>query len=430
MEDLSVPPSTRAAAEARRRAVRVALHLGILLLTSGAQAQEAEAELREVLQALGLRGGEAIVTSSSVTVSYVAPGDAEATTAIQAARTWRHHFGQLAAAGALVAAIREGGMDIHQAELELDRIETMAPPYPHWLTFAAPALMAAAVTILFGGSTTDALATLGIVFVIQPAQERVERSSLPLFFQTVFGVSATVLLVVVLAALRLPIDASLVLTGGLLRFLPGAQLVAGMRDLIGRAIVPGTANLAEVLLLGVGIAASASLIMTLGSGLLGVDLRVSAEGTLEWPPAVTILAGAFAVGAYSIKLGVPRNALVSVVGLGALVALTMEDRLPILSEVSHEGLTVLGALITGIVGRSFALGRGLPPALWLVPAILPLLPAPATLLPLLAASEEARNALQSQAFATAFLIGVGVASGDILVSALQAHLARARGITT
>jgi len=59
-----------------------------------------------------------------------------------------------------------------------------------------------------------------------------------------------------------------------------------------------------------------------------------------------------------------------------------------------------------------------------VPAILPLLPAPVTLLPLLPETEAAQNALQGEALQTAFLIGVGVASGDILVSTYQRYRER------
>jgi hypothetical protein len=44
------------------------------------------------------------------------------------------------------------------------------------------------------------------------------------------------------------------------------------------------------------------------------------------------------------------------------------------------------------------------------------LPAPATLLPLLADTEGARQALEGQALRSAFAIGVGVASGSILVA--------------
>ena len=134
----------------------------------------------------------------------------------------------------LVRSIRAGESDVAAAESELDWIYEIVSPYPRWLQFSAPALLAMSVTILFGGSVLDALATLGIGIVIQPDLERIERSALPLFFQVVFGVSATALLVVILASLPVAIDSSLVLTGGLLRFLPGAQLVAGMRDLIAR----------------------------------------------------------------------------------------------------------------------------------------------------------------------------------------------------
>jgi uncharacterized membrane protein YjjP (DUF1212 family) len=90
-------------------------------------------------------------------------------------------------------------------------VEASAYPYPRWLGVAAPAL-----------------ATLGIELAIQPALERIERSELPSFFlQVVFGASATALLVVGLVKLGVPIQGDLVLTGSLLRFLPGGTLVRG-----------------------------------------------------------------------------------------------------------------------------------------------------------------------------------------------------------
>lgn len=419
----SLPPG-----EASRRGVRAALRLGVIFLSTGAQAQEAERSLLEVMRAFGLRGGDAIVTSSSVTVSYVAPGDAETTTAISAVREWRYDLAQVAAAGALVRGIGEGRIDILAAEAELDRIAAMAPPYPAWLRFAAPALLSAAVTILFGGSIVDSVATLGIGVAIQPVLDRIERSSLPLFFQVVFGVSMTALLVVVLAGLRLPIDAGLVLTGGLLRFLPGAQLVNGMRDLIARAIVPGTANLAEVVLLGIAVAAAASLVLEIGQAILAIDLRLAMAGRHEWSQSVTVVAGSLAVLAYAVRLGVPRRAILTVALLGGLAVVIAEGMTPISAEASRNGRTLLAALAVGLVGRSLAAGLRMPGQLWLVPAILPLLPAPATLLPHLAGSDEVRAALQSQAFRTAFLIGVGVACGDILVTIWQASRTRAAAL--
>jgi uncharacterized membrane protein YjjP (DUF1212 family) len=183
------------AAAARRRTIRVAVRLGVVMLASGAQTREVETSLRVVLGALGLPGAEAVISYSTVSVSSVAPGDAEATTAIGDVRRWRPDYNRLAAAAVLVSAIADGRADLQAAEVELERVEASAYPYPRWLGFAAPALLSMAVTILFGGRVGDAVATLGIGLAIQPALERIERSELTTFFQVVFGVSATALLV-------------------------------------------------------------------------------------------------------------------------------------------------------------------------------------------------------------------------------------------
>jgi uncharacterized membrane protein YjjB (DUF3815 family) len=105
--------------------------------------------------------------------------------------------------------------------------------------------------------------------------------------------------------------------------------------------------------------------------------------------------------------------------LGALVLLVSQDAFSFTAEMDQNERTITAALFVGVIGRLLAKRSEQPPAIWLVPAILPLLPAPATLVPLLAATEKARASLQAQALTTAFLIGVGVASGDILVAIYQ-----------
>jgi uncharacterized membrane protein YjjP (DUF1212 family) len=410
-------------APSRRRAIRVALRLGVIMLASGAQTQEIETTLRAVMRALGLPGAEAVITYSTVSVSYIAPGDAEATTAIQVVRHWRPDYNRLAAAAALASAIREGRADLDAAEAELDRVEAREHPYPRWLRFAAPALLSLGVTIMFGGSIGDALATLGIGLAIQPALERIERSELPPFFQVVAGVAATALLVVLLVWFGLPIHGGLVLTGSLLRFLPGGALVSGMHDLIDGALTSGTVRLAEVLLLGGAIAGAASLVLTFGA-YVDVPLRLTTAGRTDWPALVIVAAGSFAVAFYAVRVGVPRKVLPSTVALGALAVVLVEGMTPVSADLSRNTRTLVAALAIGVLGRLLAHRSGAPGVLWMVPSILPLLPAPATLLPLLAETEAARQALQGQALTTAFTIGVGVASGSIVVATYQRHRER------
>ena len=216
-------------------------------------------------------------------------------------------YAGLAAAATLIDAVRAGRSNLDAAEAELDRIATSTYPYPRWLGFCAPALLSLAVTILFGGSAADALATLGVGLAIQPALERIERADLTAFFQAVFGVTATALLVVLLVKLGLPIQASLVLTGSLL--------------------------------LGAAIASAASLVLAVGES-WGVRLQITSSGRVDWPALVLVLAGAVAVALYACRLGVPRPALLAGVALGAIAVLLIRGLTPVSAELSRPARTL------------------------------------------------------------------------------------------
>ena len=71
----------------------------------------------------------------------------------------------------------------------------------------------------------------------------------------------------------LPIVGGLVLTGSLLRFMPGWALVSGFSDLIDQSIISGSARLAEALLLGAGVAAGTGLALVV-AGSFGVEMML------------------------------------------------------------------------------------------------------------------------------------------------------------
>jgi uncharacterized membrane protein YjjP (DUF1212 family)/uncharacterized membrane protein YjjB (DUF3815 family) len=398
-----------------RRAVHIAMRVGVVMLSRGAQVDEVDAAVRTVCAGFGLDHADAVVTFGTVTVSEVTPGDARATTAIGTVRAWAPDFTKLTAAAALVDEIRDGRTDVANAEVELDRIATLDSPFPSWLVFAAPALLSFFVTFLFGGSLGDAATTLAIGLAIQPALATIERSELPQFFQVVVGVGSTTLIVVLLVRTGLAIEGSLVLTGSLLRFLPGGALVSGMHDLIAGSVLPGVANLAQVALLGAAVAGSASLVLGLGKG-LDVELTIDASGAVQWPAIVVALAGAAAVLMSAVRVATPVRRLPSLAALGAVAVVIAQGFTPVFEPVGSNARTLIASIIIGMVATLLAHHHRTLSVIWTVPAILPLLPAPATLLPLLADTDEAQQSLQGRAFEIAFAIGVGVASGSILVT--------------
>lgn len=411
--------------------MRLVLRLGRLMVASGAQANEAEASLRRVLDAYGAPAATVMVSYTSVTVSYVAEDSAEATTAVEAVRRWEPGYHRLVAAAELTEGLTRGHVTLGEAEARLAEAAARPYPYPRWLGFAAPALLSMAVTVMFGGRWYDALATLGIGLAVQPALERIDHSELSAFFRVAFGVLATTVAVVLLVKLGVPIHGGLVLTGSLLRFLPGAVLVAGMRDFLDGALAPGTTRLVEVVILGAAVAAAAGIVLA-GGRALDVRLTITTAGTEVYPLVVLACAGAVAVFFYGCQLGVPGRGLIPAALLGAVAVLITRGADFGEADVDHLAGTLVAALVIGVIGQALARRSARPAALWLVPAILPLLPAPATLIPLLAETDAAREALRGQAFGTAFCIGVGVAVGSIAVETLgryrqeNARLARSR----
>ncbi len=253
---------------------------------------------------------------------------------------------------------------------------------------------------------------------MQPALVAIDRSKLPPFFRVVFGSAASTLLVTLVVALNVPVSGGLVLTGSLLRFLPGYALVSGFRDLIGESIISGTARLAEALLLGAGIALGTAVGLRVGAS-YGVELSIVTVGQEAWTQVVLALAAAAAVGAYAIRLGVTGSAVIEAAMLGAGGWLLFQAAASPAAAIGPSIATLLAAIGIGVVARILARIHGAPAALWVVPAILPLLPGLQLVRALLADTDPARIAGLIDATATAFLLGTGVATGDIIVTTVR-----------
>jgi uncharacterized membrane protein YjjP (DUF1212 family) len=397
-----------------RRIMTVGLRTGAILLGSGSQTSDVEAVLRRMTRALGLPGVQAIVSFTAISMSWIAPGDLAPTTVIHLVRDRGSDFARLAAVARLSRSVIDGETDLDGAEAGLLTIEATGSGYPAWLLFLAPGTSGAATTILFGGNISEAVATLLIGLVVQPLVTRFDRSSIPPFFRIATAVLVTTLLVALVALLTLPITAGLVLTGGILRFLPGNALVSGVRDLIDQSIVSGTARVAEAILLAGAVATGAGIGVSLASG-IGVPLGLTTAGTYPWGPIVGLLAAAVAVGAYGIRIGVPLFALPGAAAIGAVAGLVYQAVAPVNPVLA----TFVAATTIGVAGRVLANRARSPAGLWVVPAILVLLPGLAIVEALLASTSAGQVAGLVSAVGVAAALGVGVATGDIVVLTVE-----------
>lgn len=413
----ALPSHDASPAHDTARVLRVAMRTGVAMLMSGAQTDEVEVAIPQVAAAFGVVGVQASVTFSTISVSYDARGLDHPTTLLHLVRERTSDFARLAGAATIVRRVRAAELDLDGAEAALDELERGQSAYGRLVNFVAPGVSAAGSTIVFGGNVLDGLSTFAIALVVQPTLVALDRSTLPPFFRFVFGAFASTVLVALLVGLGLPIVGGLVLTGSLLRFLPGYALVSGFRDLVGQSVLSGTARLAEALLIGSGVAAGTAAGLGL-AGYFNVRLTLVTVGPTDWGLVVAAVAAFVAVGAFAVRLGVPRGYVASAALLGAVAWISFIA----LAEIGivDRFAAILGASIAiGVVGRLLAQRFHAPAALWIVPAVLPLLPGLQIVQAMLANTDAARIGGLLSAAGTAFLIGTGVASGDIIVSTIR-----------
>jgi uncharacterized membrane protein YjjP (DUF1212 family) len=395
-----------------RRILEVARRAGMLLLASGAQTTEVEDSIRNLASDLGLEGVQVGVLFSSIQLSYVEPGNLRPTTIVQMASDRTSDFRRLSDVASVLRRVAAGRLDLDGAETELARIEGDVRRGPLLLAVLAPAVSSSALAILFGGSLIDAAATFVIALLVQPFVGWLRRAGLPPFFSLLLGSAFATLLVALAVWTGADVDPGLLMTASLIQFLPGGALLAGMRDLIDQAMVSGTARLSEAVLIAAGVASGALLGINLASN-VGVTLAIDAAGPRSWEPVIALLAAAIAVVAYAYQIAVPAFALPWVGVLGALAWVAYA-----LLGYSPEVGTFAAAFVVGVAGRLLARHHKAPAALWVVPAILPLLPGLALVVALLARGDLERFAGIWNAVLIAFALGVGVAAGDIAVSAI------------
>jgi uncharacterized membrane protein YjjP (DUF1212 family) len=397
--------------------VRLALRIGSVMLASGAQTQDVETAVATVAEGLGLEEAFAVVTFSTITISYLRPGR-EPATLLHPVRDRDADFARLAAASSIARELAAGRMDVDRAWAELGHLDADKAPHIRAIAAVAPAVSAGASTLLFGGTLLDAAFTLGIALLIQPVLAAIDRSELPSFFRIAVGAFASTVATAALVGIGVSINGGLILTASLLRFLPGYALVSGFRDLLDQSIISGTARVAEAILLGAAVAGGVAAGLA-SAGTFGVQLSIVASGSTDWNVLVSSVAAFVAVGAYAVRLGVPRSLVAQAGVLGAFAWVPFQlvafPAGPLDRMLAMFGFTVG----IGMIGRLLARRYHAPASLWVVPAVLPFLPGLQIVTALLAESDLERLVGLLGAAGTAFVIGTGVASGDVIIATLR-----------
>lgn len=387
----------------------LALRVGEVLLSSGAGAADVNATMWSVLHASRIRGVDVDVTFTTLTVTHQATADAPPMIAARHVRYRDIDYEDLTMVDHLVKDLCAGTIDVLEARARLARIVSSGHRRPRWAVTLGYGVMGAGVGLFLGGNALVVAIALLAAMSVDLLQRALSRQRLPSFYQQVAGGLLATLFAVLVGALSLDADPSLVVTASIITLLAGIGFMGAVQDALTGFPLTAGARVLEASLATAGIIAGVSGGLSIGR-FFEVDLgRIDPGTTSLTDIGVIAVGGAIAGGAFAFATYAPLRALVPIAVIAGLAEMVF--RFGAAGNVGDAWAAALAAVMIGLVSYSVAGKIRVPPLAIVVPAIVPLLPG-LTIYRGLTLLAEGGNGIVSLVNAVA--IAIALASGVLL----------------
>jgi uncharacterized membrane protein YjjP (DUF1212 family) len=388
----------------------LALRIGEQLLSAGAGASDVSAAMNNVAFACGLRGFNADLTFTALTMSQPRSPDEPALIQIRQVRYREIDYGDLTEIDRIIRDVVAGDIDRVEAAARLNRVSSTGHSRPRWLATLSLGVMGAGIGMVLGGDWLVVMVAAVAAILVDALQRRMRRRRLPGFYQQVAGGLLATLLAVAVAATPAEVSPSLVISSSIVMLLAGVNFLGAIQDALTGFPLTAGARILEAFLATAGVVAG------VGGGLqvaeiFGVDLGPvdpGASSAAALPVMVT--GGAIAAAAYAFSAYAPYRSLAPiavVAGVAIAVYVVAFDR-----GFGIAWSSALAALLLGLAGYPVASRIGIPSLVVVASGITPLLPGLSIYRGLSLLATSASGALL--AMATAAAIAIALSSGAIL----------------
>jgi uncharacterized membrane protein YjjP (DUF1212 family) len=404
--------TTRVARETREitATMDLALRIGELLLSSGAGASDVSAAMNNVARSCGLRGYNADVTFTALTMSQQSSPEEPSLVQIRQVRYREVDYGDLTEVDHLIRELVAGKVDRVEASARLNRIISTGHSRPRWSVSAALGAMGAGVALVLGGDWLVVVLAAVAATLVDLLQRRMGRRRLPVFYQQVAGGLLATLIAVGVAATPADVSPSLVISSSIVMLLAGVNFLGAIQDALTGYPITAGARILEALLATAGIVAGVSGGLRVAH-VLGVDLgRVNPGAYASADVPVMVLGAAVAAAAYAFAAYAPVRALAPVAILAGLAV-------GVYAEANRRGFGIswssaLAALLLGLTSYPAAARARIPTLVVVAAGITPFLPGLSIFRGLTLIGTDSSSALL--AMATAAAIAIALSSGAIL----------------
>ncbi|MFT4127597.1 MAG: threonine/serine exporter family protein [Gordonia sp. (in: high G+C Gram-positive bacteria)] len=410
----------------------LATKVGAVLLDSGTGAIDTQAQIRFVAATYGLDDVQIDVTFNTIHASARRGATLPPITTLRTVEYRSMDFTRLAHVDKLIRRIRDSAITPGTAHQMLDTLIAAPHPYSYRQSTFAWGLMAAGVSMLFGGDLLVALIAFVTTSTIVGVNHLLRRIGTPKFFQQVTGGFIAVVPAALIfeggEKLGVDISPSQVIASGIVVLLSGLSLVGSVQDAITGAPITGAARFFELVLMTGGIIAGVGMALRLLEA-FGVYLPTITAAT-EFRGAdipAQVLAGAvaalaFAWASYAERRALPMAFIAGAIGVAVVAGASF---IPV-GNVIGAGMA---AVCVGMLGGLLARRALTPPLVVAIAGITPLLPG-------LAVYRGLYGILNDQSLdgftwvASALGAGCALAAGVTLGEFIARTLRRPRVVTT
>ncbi|MGL4607297.1 MAG: threonine/serine exporter family protein [Eubacteriaceae bacterium] len=239
---------------------QIALSVGKILLTNGAETSRVEESVERICKACGAKEVHAFAVLTTIIVTITMDDDVPIT------RTCRiHHrtieLHKVECINNLSRRICYEAMSYDEIIQEIDRVNAF-PSYPTKMMFFAYGFVAGLFALFFGGTLLDAMVAFIAGLFIKLSLDVMSKLSVNSFFVSILGgvIAATTAL---LAVFLFPVNKDSIIIGAIMTLVPGLSITNAIRDLIAGDFLSGVTRGIEAALIGAGIAIGVAVPLTL-----------------------------------------------------------------------------------------------------------------------------------------------------------------------
>lgn len=434
----------------QEQALQLATEAGHILLENGAEISRVEETMERIAAAYGVEDESFFVLSNGIiaTGQHYARAEFIPIKGTQLSRVVevnqlsrdveRQHPAGMAQDGVSVSR-RDAGAPMPVSELasRLQAIRT-APGHPAWEIILGIALGVSAFSILFGGSLTDAAATLACGFLLGTFMAYVSPHLSRLIGNVAGGLVGGLLCILAvhsatqplshLSAQQLSPSATLhlpnMIIGTIIALVPGVPFTNGMRDLANEDYIAGTTRLTDAFLAFLCIALGVALAFIVEGLFAGGIMQLGAPVKDPLASAWYIQLPAAFIGTigFSALFGAPRRYYLDC-GLAGTAGWAVYLLLASAGPTHVVGAAFPGALAVALMAHLLAVTRRCPVTVFLICGIIPLVPGGGIFWTAYYIITNQLRLAATTGF-TALKVTIAIAGAIILAAALASRLQR------